>query len=73
MDKRKDPIKGDCKLHGKKKSWLYSQVMGGWLCQACVETGMFIDVVTDEMLNLYPSKIRMQSEDEKTKADGDWT
>jgi hypothetical protein len=71
MEKRNDPLEGDCGLHGKKKSYLYSQVLGGWVCQACVEEGMFIDIVNEEMLKLYPSKIRMRSEEDNTK--GDWT
>ena len=71
MDKRKDPIKGDCGLHGKKKSYLYSQIMGGWVCQGCVEGGMFIDIVTNEMLKLYPSKLKMHTQEENIQVDGD--
>ena len=72
MTKLKDPLKGNCKLHGKKKSYLYSQVLGGWVCQMCVEQGMFVDLVNDEMLKLYPSRIKMNIDDEKLDP-GDWT
>jgi hypothetical protein len=72
MTKRNDPLEGDCGLHGKKKSYLYSQVLGGWVCQKCVEQGMFIDLVNDEMLKLYPSRIQMCIDKEKIDP-GDWT
>ena len=74
MGKRSDPLEGDCGLHGKKRAYLYSQVLGGWVCQACVEEGMFIDLVNDEMLKLYPSKIKMHKDEETPKEDqGEWT
>jgi len=44
------PTKDKCKMHGNDRTYLFSLTAKGYLCLDCAKAGMFIETVTNEIL-----------------------
>jgi len=59
----KKPEDGECLIHGERgKNFFFSPIMNGWVCGYCIEQGLFDEIISEEMFDLYRGKLDREAE-----------